>query len=159
MNDPSGIRTISSFTSFPKSIAKRVFPPAPFACRRRASWASNGQPGQSGFGSSATAVTRLIAGFVELVLPPPADDDPWAAIRSPVPEVGTSSADLPEIYFTPFDDAGAIVTDRIDQLIARKLAAPDAMLLPILIVLLVGLAFTLPAIGFLISVFREKELV
>ena len=54
--------------------------------------------------------------------PPP--NDPWApGWRSPNDGAGEPTA--PEVYYTPFDDAGAVVVAEIDRVIAALAEAPE----------------------------------
>lgn len=49
-------------------------------------------------------------------------DDVWAGLHSPVRASGVEAR--PAVMFSPFDDPGRTVLERIDALIARKRAAP-----------------------------------
>ncbi len=66
-----------------------------------------------------TTPWRRLYGDGELVVP---DSDAFSALSSPV--TTTAGASAPDIYFTPFDDAGAVVTAEIDAIIARHRADP-----------------------------------
>ena len=52
------------------------------------------------------------------------EEDPWLpGLTSPVRTIG--SDDAPDIYFTPYEDAGARVVDEIDSIIAAQRANPE----------------------------------